>query len=165
MTIARGTPRLRSALASRRALVLLVAGVALGVWTIQPDAGRAQGMGDPRGHGMMQPRGGEMTHMHQPVPSEYAQSTPPTGLWTNRSLIDRGQRVYAAKCAVCHGERGDGKGSAAAGLALKPPSLQDRAMMAQMSPAYSFWRVSEGGTVDPFKLGSPKSSLRPKTRR
>jgi mono/diheme cytochrome c family protein len=99
------------------------------------------------------------------VPSEYAQSTPPTGLWTNRSLINRGQRVYAAKCAVCHGERGDGKGSAAAGLALKPPSLQDRAMMAQMSPAYSFWRVSEGGTVDPFKLGSPKSSLRPKTRR
>lgn len=138
-----------------RALVLLAVGVALAVWLSQPDAGRAQGMEDRHGHGMMNPRGGGMPHRHPPVPPEYRDVQVPAGLWTNRVTIERGRSIYAAKCAVCHGERGDGKGPGAAGLALKPPSFRDRAMMAEMSPAYSFWRVSEGGTVEPFKsMGS-----------
>lgn len=62
--------------------------------------------------------------MHQPVPPEYAKATPPAGLWTSRSLIDRGRGLSAAKCAVCHGTEGAGNGPGAAGLALKPPSLR-----------------------------------------
>lgn len=59
------------------------------------------------------------------------------------------------RCAVCHGEQGDGKGPAAAGLPLKPPSFRDGRMVNEMAGNYWFWRVSEGGLVEPFKsMGS-----------
>ena len=132
-------------LRSLYALALLAAGVALGLWLVHPDAGGAQGRDDQHG-----PGGGAL-HVHPPVPPEYRGVKEPKDLWTNQAMITRGRAIYAARCAVCHGERGDGNGPGAAGLALKPASLRDRAMMAQMSPAYSFWRVSEGGTVEPFK--------------
>lgn len=138
-----------------RALVLLAVGVALGVWLMQPDAGRAQGMGDQHGHGMMNPRDGGMPHMHPPVPPDYRDVKAPKGLWTNQAMINRGRAIYTAKCAVCHGADGAGHGPGAAGLAPKPASFKDSMMVAEMSPAYWFWRVSEGGAVEPFKsMGS-----------
>ena len=36
------------------------------------------------------------------------------------AAIDAGARVYAANCAPCHGERGDGRGFAARALAIAP---------------------------------------------
>jgi hypothetical protein len=66
-------------------------------------------------------------------------------------MIARGQSIHAARCAVCHGAQGAGDGAAAAGLPLKPASFKDRAMVAEMTDAYWFWRVSEGGAVEPFK--------------
>ncbi len=35
-------------------------------------------------------------------------------------LVPIGERVYTANCAQCHGERGDGRGSAAAKLTMAP---------------------------------------------
>jgi len=60
------------------------------------------------------------------------------------------KEIYTAKCAVCHGERGDGKGPAGLALPLQPPDLGDRDMIAQMRDNYWFRRVSEGGLVEPF---------------
>jgi mono/diheme cytochrome c family protein len=37
-----------------------------------------------------------------------------------REALERGQRVYLAQCAVCHGIRGDGKGFLARNLDVKP---------------------------------------------
>jgi mono/diheme cytochrome c family protein len=89
-------------------------------------------------------------HLHAPVPAEYSSVTAPPELWTDAQAIARGGAIYAARCAVCHGTQGAGDGLAAGGLPLKPPSLQARAMVAEMSEAYWFWRVSEGGAVEPF---------------
>jgi len=36
------------------------------------------------------------------------------------SLMELGQRAYRDNCVQCHGERGDGKGTAAAELAIAP---------------------------------------------
>ncbi len=44
--------------------------------------------------------------------AEHYPMTPPS--------ISAGAKVYAANCAMCHGPKGDGKGSAATGL--KPPA-------------------------------------------
>ncbi len=90
-------------------------------------------------------------HLHPPVPAEYAKFTAPPGVWTDAHVRPRGQAIYSARCAVCHGEQGAGDGPAAASLPLKPASFRDRAMVAEMTDAYWFWRVSEGGIVEPFK--------------
>jgi mono/diheme cytochrome c family protein len=90
-------------------------------------------------------------HVHPPVPAPYTTLTLPAHLWTDPSQLARGQAIYAAKCAVCHGLDGAGDGPAVAGQAVKPASFRDTAMAAEMTGAYWFWRVSEGGMVEPFK--------------
>src|SRR5215813_1880589 len=89
-------------------------------------------------------------HEHAAVPSEYATMKAPSTIWTDPVVLARGRRIYAAKCAACHGDRGAGDGPAAASLPLKPPSFRDAAMVAEMTDAYWFWRVSEGGRVEPY---------------
>jgi mono/diheme cytochrome c family protein len=90
-------------------------------------------------------------HDHADVPAAYAEAAIPDHVWTNPSLIARGKEIYAARCATCHGENGDGKGPAAAGLKVKPGDFTDRKMVAEMAGNYWVWRVSEGGVVEPFK--------------
>ena len=93
--------------------------------------------------------------MHAPVPVEYRGAPVPSAAWTNQPLIARGKDIYASRCSVCHGEQGDGRGPAAAGLPLKPPSFLDTRMVNEMAGNYWFWRVTEGGLVEPFKsMGS-----------
>lgn len=94
-------------------------------------------------------------HVHAPVPPEYKSAHLPAAAWTSERLIARGKEIYATNCAVCHGEQGDGNGPAAGGLPLKPPSFRDAKMVNEMTGNYWFWRVSEGGLVEPFKsMGS-----------
>jgi mono/diheme cytochrome c family protein len=90
-------------------------------------------------------------HVHATVPPEYANQSAAVGLWTDRAALERGRAIYEAQCAICHGPRGAGDGQAAASLELKPPPLQDAAMVAEMTPEYWLWRVSEGGAAEPYK--------------
>lgn len=90
-------------------------------------------------------------HEHPPVPAEYADSRIPSGVWTDPKMLDRGHKIFTAKCALCHGANGDGKGPGAANLPLKPADLTDARMVAEMPGGYWVWRVSEGGLVEPFK--------------
>jgi len=90
-------------------------------------------------------------HEHPPVPAAYANAHPPASAWTDAKLIARGREIFVAKCALCHGDKGDGKGPGAANLPLKPADLTDARMVAEMPGNYWMWRVSEGGLVDPFK--------------
>jgi mono/diheme cytochrome c family protein len=90
-------------------------------------------------------------HEHAPIPPAYAGASIPTRVWTDPAMIARGKEIYSARCAVCHGGKGDGKGPAALNLPLKPADLTDATMVAEMAGSYWFWRVSEGGLVEPFR--------------
>ena len=93
--------------------------------------------------------------MHAPVPREYASLHVPAAAWTDGRLIGRGRKIYLSRCAVCHGDAGDGKGLAGVALPIRPPDLRDPKMTGEMAGNYWFWRVSEGGAVEPFKsMGS-----------
>ena len=94
---------------------------------------------------------GHTDHEHPQVPAAYANAHAPDHVWTDPGMLARGKEIFAAKCALCHGQRGDGKGPGAAGLPLKPADLTDGKMVAEMAGNYWFWRVSEGGLVEPFK--------------
>jgi mono/diheme cytochrome c family protein len=129
------------------AWTLLAAAMLLvvGVWA-RPPASQA----DPNGNGNGE--GGEAEeHAHVPAPLEYADAHVPVSVWTDARMIARGKEIYTAKCAVCHGDSGDGKGPAGAALPLHPPDLRNRAAVAEMRDNYWVWRVSEGGLVEPFK--------------
>ena len=116
------------------ALAIVATGLAgLALW-------RAQAAGGP-GH----------DHEHPAIPAAYANAHVPTHAWTNPKMIAKGKEIFVAKCVLCHGEKGDGKGLGAVNLPLKPADLTDGKMVAEMAGNYWVWRVSEGGLVEPFK--------------
>lgn len=90
-------------------------------------------------------------HEHPPIPAAYANVQIPPGVWTNPKMLAKGQEIFAAKCVLCHGEKGDGKGPGSVNLPLKPADLTDGKMVAEMPGSFWMWRVSEGGLVEPFK--------------
>lgn len=90
-------------------------------------------------------------HEHPAIPAAYASVQIPIRVWTDPQMIARGREIFTTKCALCHGEKGDGKGPGATNLPLKPADLTDGKMVAEMAGNYWLWRVSEGGLVEPFK--------------
>src|SRR5262245_5026452 len=123
------------------AFALIAGMLALQNWLAPPAATRADEKHDHK-HAS--------THLHATPPAEYRSRTVPSGIWTDTATLARGRVLYDTKCAVCHGVEGAGDGPAAAGLPLKPPSLRDGRMVAQMTATYWFWRVSEGEAVEPY---------------
>src|SRR5947209_20318775 len=93
---------------------------------------------------------GGHAHAHVPAPLEYADVHAPLSVWTDPAMITRGKEIYATRCAVCHGDQGDGKGPAGVALPLKPRHLRQKDRLADMRDHQWFGRVSEGGNVDPF---------------
>jgi mono/diheme cytochrome c family protein len=64
--------------------------------------------------------------------------------------LSGGEKVYAANCASCHGDKGDGKGSAASGLNPPATNFTDLAVARRASPLV--WH-------DSILNGRPKSMM------
>jgi mono/diheme cytochrome c family protein len=94
------------------------------------------------------------THGHAswaPVPHDYEGFENPV-IWTDVSASTRGKVLYEQSCVACHGAEGKGQGPAAVALDHKPADLNKHFHKEDgYSDAYLFWRISEGGTVEPFK--------------
>lgn len=72
--------------------------------------------------------------------------------WNNVQSADRGDKLYQENCLACHGNTGRGDGATAGSLEHKPADLtKNFHRMNGSNDSYLFWRVSEGGTVEPFK--------------
>ncbi len=107
-----------------------------------PDMGMGRGMGP--GRGMM------ARHM-SPIDDEYAGLTNP--IPADEASLERGEEIYAVSCASCHGDGGMGDGPASAALDPAPAPVAHTSQM--MGDDYLFWRISEGGTADPFNSSMP----------
>jgi mono/diheme cytochrome c family protein len=96
-------------------------------------------------------QGGASQTLDRPAPpADYASKKSP-GM--SDSDIENGKRLYQVNCASCHGEKGMGDGPSAAMLKPKPTSVAETA--SNLSDAYLFWRISEGGLMQPFKSAMP----------
>lgn len=143
---------------TRASVIVVIVGLVVSAkWLAGLPVGNAQAQQPPASApkagqpGHKHGSGAHADHEHPAVPAAYAKSHIPDHVWTDPKMVAKGKEIYLAKCALCHGERGDGKGPASAGLALKPADLTDGKMVAEMAGNFWLWRVSEGGLVEPFK--------------
>jgi mono/diheme cytochrome c family protein len=56
----------------------------------------------------------------------------------------RGRALFAANCALCHGERGDGRGARSSGFAKAPASFVEPAWRRRATPRRVFFAIREG---------------------
>jgi len=100
------------------------------------------------------------------LPADYASATPPFPL-DDEATAAAGERLFMENnCWLCHGQRGDGAGPLSPGLSPRPVDFTDAALMARLTDAYLFWRLSEGGAQPPFLSSMPawKAMLSPQER-
>jgi len=138
---------------TRASVVIAIVGLAVSAMWLAEPLGSARAQQPPAGA----PKAGHKhapgahDHDHPAVPAAYANAHVPAHAWTDPTMIARGKEIFVAKCVLCHGEKGDGKGPGATNLPLKPADLTDAKMVAEMAGNFWVWRVSEGGLVEPFK--------------
>lgn len=111
-----------------------------------PTSGSTTSMGP--GMGM---QSGMMARHQAPIPEEYQGLTNP--VVADEASLERGAEFFATYCASCHGDGGMGDGPASAALDPAPAPIAHTSQM--MGDDYLFWRVSEGGAMEPFNSGMP----------
>lgn len=92
-------------------------------------------------------------HDSAEVPHEYEDLVNP--FVGDAEALAMGAVLFEVTCASCHGATGMGDGAAAAALDPKPATLADSDMMDELSDGYLFWRISEGGAMEPFNSLMP----------
>jgi mono/diheme cytochrome c family protein len=60
-----------------------------------------------------------------------------------KASIQKGKEIYEKKCALCHGAKGDGKGTASAGLNPKPTNFME-SHGEKMTDGEHFWKITTG---------------------
>jgi mono/diheme cytochrome c family protein len=81
---------------------------------------------------------------------DYPARTMPVGLLTDKIALDRGKSLFMDKCASCHGKRGEGRSDRAA--FFEPPAADfTGAHYQRLDPAYLYWRIEVGKSVEPFR--------------
>lgn len=72
--------------------------------------------------------------------------------------VAKGKAVYAANCAVCHGDNLDGKGPAAEGFRypIRPADFRDVGTIGQLTLPYVYWRLTVGGIQNEFNSAMPR---------
>jgi len=124
-------------------LIPLMTAVLLSACATQPRSG-----GEPHAH----------THAHTGSHRHDSWPAPPPryagrrgNRWADLRAIARGAAIYRRHCQSCHGEDGRGDGPMAAALPHPPADLTHHFHRAPgLGDDYLFWRVSEGGKVEPF---------------
>lgn len=74
------------------------------------------------------------------------------------AAIAKGKTLYAANCAVCHGDNLDGLGPAADGFRypIRPANFRDVGTIAQLTLPYVYWRLTTGGIQNQFNSAMPR---------
>jgi len=85
------------------------------------------------------------------VPGDYSGKENPYS--TDEAASESGQKLYTKYCANCHGKEGAGDGPSSPSLDPKPQNLTST--QPNLMDDYLFWRISEGGSMEPFKSSMP----------
>ena len=78
------------------------------------------------------------------LPREYRRIEVPMDVVMSMELRTRGGILFRDHCALCHGERGDGRGIRREGLTPRPRDFTDPGWRASASPRRVFFAIREG---------------------
>jgi high-affinity iron transporter len=78
------------------------------------------------------------------LPREYRRMTIPEERLVSTDAKARGERLFLQHCALCHGERGDGRGARREGLTRSPRDFTNTVWRRSTSPRRIFYAIREG---------------------
>ncbi len=82
-------------------------------------------------------------------PAVYPARRMPDGLMQDMAQLQAGQKLFRSKCASCHGKMSEGRSGRA--TFFKPPAPDfTGAHYREIDPAYLYWRIEVGKTVEPY---------------
>lgn len=89
------------------------------------------------------------------APKDYLSMKNP--LKESKAVLEQGQKVYERKCKKCHGDKGDGKGSAADKLEIKPASFAAPGYMKGRADGQLFFITEKGSPNTDMEAFGPGS--------
>ena len=81
---------------------------------------------------------------------DYPARNMPDGILKDKIQLNRGEALFMDKCASCHGKPGEGRSDRAAFFEPPAPDFTD-AHYQRMDPAYLYWRIEVGKSIEPFR--------------
>ena len=82
--------------------------------------------------------------------TDYPQRQMPAGLLADADQVAAGRQLFMEKCASCHGKPHEGRSERAAFFDPPAPDFHDPRYR-QIDPAYLYWRIDTGKTVEPYR--------------
>lgn len=78
------------------------------------------------------------------LPREYRRMAVPDGRLASAEARTLGAKLFREHCALCHGERGDGRGVRREGLTRSPRDFTNASWRRSTSPRRVFYTIREG---------------------
>lgn len=97
-------------------------------------------------------------HKIATAPADYLEMENPNDVDdVDDGFLKSAKKIYKRKCKKCHGKAGDGKGSAADDMEIKPTAFNEADYLEKRKDGQLFWimiKGSEGTDMEPFGPGS-----------
>jgi mono/diheme cytochrome c family protein len=123
---------------------LIIFGLSVGVFWAQEEKKPAQEAAP--GAAATTPAAPAVPHVLTISPEDAARKNPVK--FTDVS-VERGKKIYETQCAMCHGEKGDGKGEIVAEMGIKPPDFTNPETLKKRTDGELFTIIGQGDTVMP----------------
>ena len=78
------------------------------------------------------------------LPEPYRRLLVPPGLLDSAEAREKGRKLFLTSCALCHGERGDGRGVRREGLSTPPRDFTNPSWRSGTTPRRVFFAIREG---------------------
>jgi len=97
-------------------------------------------------------------HVTPVAPQEYLELENPYDVDdVEDAFLKKVKRVYKSKCSKCHGSSGDGEGSAAEDILIKPTAFSDEGYMGSKSDGQLYWILEFGSEGTEMEAYGPDS--------
>jgi cytochrome c oxidase cbb3-type subunit 3 len=78
------------------------------------------------------------------LPEPYRRMRVPPGLLDSAGARESGRKLFLTSCALCHGEKADGRGARREGLSTPPRDFTNPSWRAGTTPRRVFFAIREG---------------------